>query len=147
MGRLASDVMVQDAVVPRSKLPQVLRQVYDIAGHYGLRMCNMFHAGDGNLHPTILFDRRDERQVKAVEQASQEMMRVCVEAGGSITGEHGVGLDKREYMELIFSDDEMALMCDVRRVFNPRGLLNPAKVLPIRMCREWVGPATRRVDA
>ena len=147
MGRLAPDVMVQDAVVPRSKLPAVLRQVYDIAGRYGLRLCNMFHAGDGNLHPTILFDRRDSAQVSAVEQASREMMHVCVAAGGSITGEHGVGIDKREYMDLIFSDEELGLMCDVRRVFNPRGLANPAKVLPIRVCREWVGPATRRVDA
>lgn len=147
MGRLAPDVLVQDAVVPRSKLPEVLGRVYEIAGRYHLKMCNMFHAGDGNLHPTILFDRRNEAQVHAVEQASKEMMRACVEAGGSITGEHGVGLDKREYMELIFSDDEMLLMCDVRRVFNPRGLANPAKVLPVRVCREWVGPATVRVDA
>jgi glycolate oxidase subunit GlcD len=144
MGRLAPDVMVQDAVVPRSKLPAVLRQVYDIAAKYDLKMCNMFHAGDGNLHPTILFDRRKPAEVKAVEEASKQMMRVCVEAGGSITGEHGVGLDKREYMELIFSDAAMSLMCDVRRVFNPRGLANPAKVLPLRVCREWVGPATRR---
>lgn len=144
MGRLAPDVLVQDAVVPRSKLPGVLRQVYDIAARYELRLCNMFHAGDGNLHPTILFDRRNEHQVQAVEKASKEMMRACVDAGGTITGEHGVGLDKREYMELIFSDVEMSLMCDVRRVFNPRGLANPAKILPIRACREWVGPATRR---
>jgi glycolate oxidase subunit GlcD len=146
MGRLAPDVLVQDGVVPRSKLPMVLRKVYDIANQHRLLLCNMFHAGDGNLHPTILFDRRDEAQVRAVEQASKEMMRVCVEAGGSITGEHGVGMDKREYMDLIFNDDELSLMCDVRRVFNPRGLANPAKVLPVRICREWIGPATRRAD-
>ena len=144
MGRLAPDVLVQDAVVPRSRLPAVLRQVYDIAAKYDLRLCNMFHAGDGNLHPTILFDRRNEPQVHAVEKASKEMMRACVDAGGTITGEHGVGLDKREYMELIFGDAEMGLMCDVRGVFNPRGLANPAKVLPIRVCREWIGPATKR---
>ncbi|MGH7467469.1 MAG: FAD-linked oxidase C-terminal domain-containing protein, partial [Longimicrobiales bacterium] len=147
MGRLAPDVLVQDAVVPRSRLPAVLRQVYDIAHHYELKLCNMFHAGDGNLHPTILFDRRNEAQVHAVERASREMMRVCVDAGGTITGEHGVGLDKREYMDLIFSAEEMDVMCAVRRVFNPRGLANPAKVLPVRMCREWVGPATRRGHA
>ncbi len=147
MGRLAPDVMVQDAVVPRSKLPMVLRQVYDIAASHGLRLCNMFHAGDGNLHPTILFDRRDAAQVTAVEHASKEMMRACTEAGGSITGEHGVGIDKREYMDLIFSEQELSAMCDVRGVFNPRGLANPAKVLPIRVCREWVGPATRRGNA
>jgi glycolate oxidase subunit GlcD len=147
MGRLAPDVLVQDAVVPRSRLPDVLRKVYDIAGHYDLKLCNMFHAGDGNLHPTILFDRRNEKQVHAVERASREMMQACVDAGGTITGEHGVGLDKREYMDLIFGAEEMALMCAVRRVFNPRGLANPAKVLPVRVCREWTGPATRRADA
>src|SRR5690606_15410477 len=110
MGRLAPDVLVQDAVVPRSRLPDVLRQVYDIAERYGIGLCNMFHAGDGNLHPTIIFDRRDEAQVRAVEAASKEMMRACVEAGGTITGEHGVGLDKRAYMELVFSESELDAM-------------------------------------
>ena len=143
MGRLAPDILVQDAVVPRSKLPGVLKQIYSIAARYRLRMCNMFHAGDGNLHPTIVFDRRDAEQVTRVEAASKEMMQACVAAGGSITGEHGVGLDKREYMELIFSDADMDVMCSLRRVFNPRGLANPAKVLPIRTCREWAGPATQ----
>ena len=147
MGRLAPDILVQDAVVPRSKLPAVLAQIYEIAQRYGLRLCNMFHAGDGNLHPTIIFDRRDPAQVTAVEHASREMMRACVDAGGTITGEHGVGLDKREYMGLIFSEAAMQVMCDVRRAFNPDGLANPAKVLPIRVCREWAGPATRHADA
>jgi glycolate oxidase subunit GlcD len=147
MGRLAPDILVQDAVVPRSKLPGVLAQIYEISNRYGLRVCNMFHAGDGNLHPTIVFDRRDAEQVTAVEHASREMMQACVDAGGSITGEHGVGLDKREYMPLIFGEQEMQVMCDVRRAFNPDGQANPAKVLPIRVCREWAGPATRRIDA
>jgi FAD/FMN-containing dehydrogenase len=142
MGRLAPDILVQDAVVPRSKLPAVLDRIYQIAAHYRLRMCNMFHAGDGNLHPTIVFDRRDADELSRVEAASREMMRACVDAGGTITGEHGVGLDKREYMDLVFSEADMAVMCSLRRVFNPRGLANPAKVLPIRMCREWAGPAT-----
>jgi glycolate oxidase subunit GlcD len=144
MGRIAPDVLVQDAVVPRSRLPETLRAIYDIAGRHRLRMCNMFHAGDGNLHPTIVFDRRDPDAVRRVEAASAEMMKVCVDAGGTITGEHGVGLDKREYMGLVFGDAEMAVFCDVRRAFDPRGLANPAKVLPVRTCREWVGPATRR---
>jgi glycolate oxidase subunit GlcD len=144
MGRIAPDVLVQDAVVPRSRLPGVLRTIYEIAGRHRLRMCNMFHAGDGNLHPTIVFDRRDPDAVHRVELASAEMMRACVDAGGTITGEHGVGLDKREYMSMIFSEAEMAVMCDLRRAFDPVGLANPAKVLPIRTCREWVGPATRR---
>ena len=146
MGRLAPDILVQDAVVPRSKLPAVLARIYEIAGRYGLRICNMFHAGDGNLHPTIVFDRRDAEQVTAVEHASREMMRACVDAGGTITGEHGVGLDKREYMGLIFSETTMQVMCDVRRAFDPGGLANPAKVLPVRVCREWAGPATRHAD-
>ena len=90
---------------------------------------------------------RDAEQVKAVERASREMMQACVDAGGSITGEHGVGLDKREYMGLIFGEREMQVMCDVRRAFNPDSLANPAKILPVRVCREWAGPATRRVDA
>jgi glycolate oxidase subunit GlcD len=146
MGRLAPDLLVQDAVVPRSRLPDTLRQVYAIAARHGLRMCNMFHAGDGNLHPTLVFDRRDADQVRRVEAASREMMAACVAAGGTITGEHGVGYDKREYMDMIFTDAEMSAMCDIRRAFDPRGLANPGKILPIRICREWVGPATRRVE-
>jgi glycolate oxidase subunit GlcD len=144
MGRLAPDVLVQDAVVPRSRLPDTLREIYEIAGRHDLLMCNMFHAGDGNLHPTLLFDRRDADLVSRVEQASREMMETCVRAGGTITGEHGVGLDKREYMDMIFTDDEMSLMCDLRRAWDPLGLANPAKILPTRICREWVGPATRK---
>lgn len=146
MGRLAPDLLVQDAVVPRSRLPAVLARVYEICAEQQLRLCNTFHAGDGNLHPVIMFDRRDPDQVARVEVASRAIMNVCVEAGGSITGEHGVGLDKREYMPMIFGEAEMDLMCSVRRVFNPRGLANPAKVLPVRYCREWAGPATRRVE-
>ena len=143
MGRLAPDLLVQDAVVPRTKLPQVLARIYEIARRYDLTVANVFHAGDGNLHPNILFDRRDADLVRRVEVASQEMMRTCTDAGGSITGEHGVGFDKREYMDLVFGDAEMEAMCAVRRVFDPIGLSNPAKVLPLRVCREWVGPATR----
>jgi glycolate oxidase subunit GlcD len=145
MGRLAPDVLVQDAVVPRSRLPETLRRIYDIAGRYGLRMCNMFHAGDGNLHPTIVFDRRDADLVGRVERASAEMMQVCVDVGGTITGEHGVGADKRNYMPMVLSDAEMETMAAVRSAFDPAGLANPAKVLPVRFCREWVGPATRRM--
>jgi glycolate oxidase subunit GlcD len=147
MGRLAPDLLVQDAVVPRSRLPDVLASVYAIGRAHGLRLCNVFHAGDGNLHPVIPFDRRDEDSLRRVRLASREIVQACVDAGGTITGEHGVGLDKQEQMPLIFSDTEMRLMCDVRRVFNPRGLANPAKVLPVRTCREWIGPATRRAVA
>jgi glycolate oxidase subunit GlcD len=145
MGRLAPDLLVQDAVVPRSRLPEVLAETYRIAAKHDIRLSNVFHAGDGNLHPTILFDRRDPAMVERVEAASKEIMRRCVEAGGTITGEHGVGLDKREYMGLVFGDAELEAMNAVRRVFDPRGLANPGKVLPVRVCREWVGPATHRV--
>ena len=146
MGRLAPDILVQDAVVPRSRLPDALGACYRIADSYGLTLCNTFHAGDGNLHPTIVFDRRDPALVEKVELASKEMMQACVAFGGSITGEHGVGLDKRAYMELIFDDAVLERMCAVRRAFDPRGHANPGKILPVRTCREWVGPATTVVD-
>jgi glycolate oxidase subunit GlcD len=147
LGRLAPELLVQDAVVPRTKLPAVLAEVMRIRDAYQLRIANVFHAGDGNLHPCILFDRRDADEVRRVEAASREIVAACVAAGGTITGEHGIGYDKREYMELIFGDAEMGAMCDVRRVFNPRGLANPSKVLPLRVCREWIGPGTRVEDA
>jgi glycolate oxidase subunit GlcD len=146
MGRLGPDLLIQDAVVPRSRLPDVLATVYAIAARYDLQLCNMFHAGDGNLHPTIVFDRRDPGLLDRVERASKEMMTACVAAGGTITGEHGVGLDKREYMELIATDAALSMMCAIRGVFDPDGRANPGKVLPTRVCREWVGPATRRMD-
>ncbi|MCI0435862.1 MAG: FAD-binding protein [Gemmatimonadetes bacterium] len=146
MGRLAPDLFVQDAVVPRSKLPDVLERVYEIAERNRFRVCNTFHAGDGNLHPCIPFDRRDEDEVRRVDEGSREIMEACVAAGGTITGEHGIGLDKRRYMPLVFGDLEMDVMCAIRRVFNPRGMANPTKILPVHTCREWIGPGTRRVD-
>ncbi len=146
MGRLAPELLVQDAVVPRTRLPEVLRRIGQIARRYELTVTNVFHAGDGNLHPNILFDRRDAGQLERVQAASREIMRICVDAGGTITGEHGVGLDKRDYMDLIFGEAELAAMCDIRRVFDPAGLANPSKVLPLRVCREWIGPGTRVAD-
>jgi FAD/FMN-containing dehydrogenase len=142
MGRLAPDVLVQDACVPRSKLPQALRACYDIAARYDLMICNTFHAGDGNLHPTILFDRRDQDQVQRVEHASMEMMKACVDLGGTMTGEHGVGYDKKDKLSLVCGPEETALMCHVRDVFDPTGIANPLKILPVRACREWTGAAT-----
>ena len=130
MGRIAPDLLVQDATVPRSQLPAVVHRIIEIGHEHGLRLANTFHAGDGNLHPKILFDRRDPEQVARVERASQEIMRVCVAAGGTITGEHGVGLDKRDYMTLVCSRVELELMAGVKAVFDPRGLCNPGKVLP-----------------
>jgi glycolate oxidase subunit GlcD len=147
MGRLAPDVLVQDAVVPRSQLPAVMRTIYEVADRYRLRLCNTFHAGDGNVHPTIVFDRRDPDLVHRVEQASAEIMRACVAAGGTITGEHGVGTDKRAYMDMVFSDAEMQVFAEIRHCFDPAGLANPDKILPVRFCREWAGPLTARPAA
>ncbi len=130
MGRIAPDLLVQDATVPRTRLPEVLHCIMEIGERYGLHVGNVFHAGDGNLHPKLLFDRRDVETVKKVEAASKEIMAVCVEAGGTITGEHGVGVDKRRYMSLVYGPEELAAMAAVRAVWNPDGLLNPGKVLP-----------------
>ncbi|MEW6730989.1 MAG: FAD-linked oxidase C-terminal domain-containing protein [Acidobacteriota bacterium] len=137
MGRISSDLMVQDAVIPRSKLPTVLSEVYRIAQHYRLRISNVFHAGDGNLHPNISYDGRNPDEVARVKAACQEIMKLCVEVGGSITGEHGVGADKIDYMGLIFSEDDLAVMTDVRACFNPRGLANPKKLIPALRCRAY----------
>src|SRR5256714_8550007 len=147
MGRVARDLMLQDAVVPRSRLPEVLADIYRIGAHYSLRLANVFHAGDGNLHPLICFDLRDKDEVRRVEAASKEIVRTCVEAGGSITGEHGVGLDKRAYLPLIFSDDDLATMLRVRAAFDPSGLCNPGKIIPApRGCGEARAIATQSVS-
>ena len=136
MGRIKADLMVQDAVIPRSRLPEVLDEIYSIADRYNLTVANVFHAGDGNLHPNISFDGRDADQVRRVENASKEIMQLCVSVGGSITGEHGVGMDKIESMRLIFSENDLEMMLAVRDVFNPSGLCNPGKVIPsTKTCR------------
>jgi glycolate oxidase subunit GlcD len=137
IGRVTPDTMIQDAVVPRSRLPEVLSAAYEIAGRHQLRMANVFHAGDGNLHPLICFDSRFPEEVKRVREAGSELMQVCVSAGGTITGEHGVGLDKRELLPLVFSDADMNCMLRVRSAFDPLGLCNPGKVIPmLRGCGE-----------
>jgi glycolate oxidase subunit GlcD len=137
MGRISPDSMIQDAVVPRSRLPEVLGAAYDIAARYQLRIANVFHAGDGNLHPLICFDSRFPEEVLRVREAGHELMEVCVRAGGTITGEHGVGLDKRELLPLVFSDADMNAMLSVRAAFDPLGLCNPGKIIPmLRGCGE-----------
>jgi D-lactate dehydrogenase (cytochrome) len=138
IGRISPDSMIQDAVVPRSRLPQVLGAAYDIAARYQLRIANVFHAGDGNLHPLICFDSRFVDQVQRVKDAGRELMEVCVAAGGTITGEHGVGLDKRDLLPLVFSDADMNAMLSVRAAFDPLGLCNPGKIVPmLRGCGEF----------
>jgi len=130
MGRMAPDLMVQDATVPRSVLPSILRAIDEIAERYQLRIANVFHAGDGNLHPNILYDRRDPELTHRVEEASREIMRICVEAGGTITGEHGVGLDKRDYLRMVAGPAEIEAMRAVRDAWDPERRWNPGKVLP-----------------
>ncbi|HJU91898.1 MAG TPA: FAD-binding protein [Pyrinomonadaceae bacterium] len=137
IGRITPDSMIQDAVVPRSRLPEVLGAAYDIASRYQLRIANVFHAGDGNLHPLICFDSRFPDEVARVQEAGRELMEVCVRAGGTITGEHGVGLDKRELLPLVFSEADMNAMLSVRAAFDPLGLCNPGKIVPLlRGCGE-----------
>jgi glycolate oxidase subunit GlcD len=146
MGRIAPDLAVQDAVVPRSTLPDILDRIGEIRDRYGLEISNVFHAGDGNLHPNISFDRRDPELARRVREASREIMAACVEAGGSITGEHGVGSDKRAYMPLIFDPETLGAMQAVRRVFDPDERANPGKVLPTRACREWRALRPERLE-
>ena len=139
MGRLSRDLVVQDAVVPRSALPDVLETIGEIGARYGLTVSNVFHAGDGNLHPNISFDGRVPGLKARVDAASGEIMTACIAAGGTITGEHGVGLDKLRYMPLIFDGDSLAAMRAVRRVWDPEERVNPGKVVPVHACREWSG--------
>lgn len=127
---LARNVVIQDAVVPRTALPELLPRIQEVASEHGLRVVNFFHAGDGNLHPNIPFDGADPDEVERVHAATEEIMRMCVDAGGTITGEHGVGLDKKKHMRLIFSDAELELQRALEGALDPVGLANPGKMLP-----------------
>jgi len=144
MGRLAPSLAVQDAVIPRTRLTEVLTKINAIADAHGVKVCNVFHAGDGNLHPNISYDAGNADQAQRVHEAMAAMMQVCVSAGGSITGEHGVGLDKLRYMPLLFDEQTLAAMCDLRSAFDPERRANPGKVVPVHSCREWSAiPALR----
>ncbi len=143
MGRLSANYYVQDGVIPRSRLPQVLRDVEAAGLRHGLRIANVFHAGDGNLHPLILFDDRVPGELDGAVRAGAEILEACVRYGGSITGEHGVGLEKRDCMSLQFTPEDLALMRRVRVTFDPSGSCNPGKIFPTsRRC----GESARRVD-
>ncbi|GAC1675530.1 MAG: FAD-linked oxidase C-terminal domain-containing protein [Candidatus Acidiferrum sp.] len=131
LGRLAPSNYVLDGVIPRSKLPQTLRRISEIAKAYGFQIGNIFHAGDGNLHPIVLYDPRDPAHLEHAIAASNEIIRYCVEVGGALTGEHGIGMEKSELMPLIFSDDDFALMRRVHDAFNPDSSLNPGKIFPL----------------
>jgi glycolate oxidase len=141
MGRISPDYYVQDGVVPRTKLPSVLRRIDELSQTHGLRVGNVFHAGDGNLHPLVLYDGRVEGEAVRAEALSKQILEICVDAGGSITGEHGVGNDKACAMPLMFSEDDLAAMQRLRRAFDPLGLANPGKLFPTpRLCGEVPGP-------
>jgi glycolate oxidase len=130
LGRIAPCNYVLDGVIPRSKLPQTLRRIYQIGKERDLQIGNIFHAGDGNLHPLVLYDPRTPGKLESALAAANEIIRYCVEVGGSLTGEHGVGMEKAELMSLIFSDADFALMRRVHDAFNPHASLNPAKIFP-----------------
>lgn len=137
LGRLSPTYYVQDGVIPRTRLPETLRCIEDLARKYSLRIGNIFHANDGNLHPLILFDGRDPEQFERVVAAGGEIMKHCVAVGGALTGEHGVGMEKNELMPLMFTPEDLALMQRIRAAFNPAGRLNPGKVFPLgKACGE-----------
>lgn len=131
LGRLAPSNYVLDGVIPRSQLPQTLRRIAEVGKAYGFQIGNIFHAGDGNLHPIVLYDPRDPTHLERAIAASNEIIRYCVEIGGALTGEHGIGMEKSELMPLIFSDDDFALMRRVHDAFNPDSSLNPGKIFPL----------------
>jgi len=130
IGRIAPNYYIQDATVPRTRLPEALRRVDAICAEHDLLVGNVFHAGDGNLHPLLIFDRRERRQVEAVVAAGTEILSACIELGGTISGEHGIGFEKREALPRVFSTEDLATMGRVREVFDPARLFNPDKIFP-----------------
>jgi glycolate oxidase len=144
LGRIAPGNYVLDGVIPRSKIPQTLRRIQEIGERYNFKIGNIFHAGDGNLHPIVLFDPRDAGQYQRAIEASAEIIRYCVEIGGALTGEHGVGMEKSELMPLLFSDDDFALMRRIHDAFNPQSALNPGKIFPLN---KGCGEITPRAQA
>src|SRR5437868_4662181 len=130
VGRLAPSYCTQDGVVPRTRLPHILREIQKIGAKYQLRIANVFHAGDGNIHPILLFDERDPEQVKRVLKASNEILDECIRCGGSVTGEHGIGVEKIDFMPKLFTPEDLHMMLRLRSAFNPDNRCSPAKMLP-----------------
>lgn len=130
IGRLAPSYCTQDGVVPRTRLPEILNFIAEVGKRYDTQIVNVFHAGDGNLHPILMFDERDREQVQKVMAASDEILEKCIELGGSVTGEHGIGVEKISFMSRLFTESDLKVMEDVRRVFNPDGQCSPGKLLP-----------------
>ena len=129
-GRLAPNYITQDGVVPRTQLPKVLRRIGEISEKYNIPIANVFHAGDGNIHPIVLFDEREPDQCERVHAVNMEILSACAEVGGTITGEHGIGVEKIDYMPLVFSPEDLAVMATIKAIFNPSGLCNPGKIFP-----------------
>jgi glycolate oxidase len=141
MGRISPNYFVQDGVVPRTTLPAVLTRIEELAEAYGLVVANVFHAGDGNLHPLVCYDGAVDGEAARAEELAGKILDACLDAGGSITGEHGVGVDKRKHMAKMFSEDDLATFQRLRCAFDPAGLANPGKVMPTpRLCGEVPGP-------
>lgn len=137
VGRISPSFYVQDGVIPRTRVPETLREIEKISKKHGLTIGNIFHAGDGNLHPLILFDPRKADEHDRTIAAARDILAFCVSVGGSLTGEHGVGMEKNELMPLLFSDDDLEVMRRLRDCFNPKSILNPQKIFPAsKMCRE-----------
>ncbi len=144
MGRISPDYYVQDGVVPRTRLPETLRRIRELSDTHGLEVGNVFHAGDGNLHPLVLYDGAVEGEAERAEVLASAILQACVDAGGSLTGEHGIGLDKACHMPLMYSPDDLATMLRLRTAFDPDGLCNPGKAFPTpRLCGEVPGPYRR----
>ncbi len=140
VGRISPDYIVQDGVIPRTALPEVLRAIAELSSSSGVRVANVFHAGDGNLHPLVLFDDAKEGAGEAAEKVSGAILDLCIEHGGSITGEHGVGVDKAKYMPRMYNDDDLDTMQLVRCAFDPDAISNPGKIFPTpRLCGEVPG--------
>ena len=129
-GTIAPNYYLVDGVVPRTRLTQVLKKVGEIGERYGITIANVFHAGDGNLHPCMLFDEREPGVLERAMKAASEMMEYCVEVGGTLSGEHGIGLEKKEYMPLVFNEIDLSQMKKARDAFAPNNLLNPGKIFP-----------------
>ena len=136
MGRIAPDLYVADVVVPRTKLRETVLAATEICRARSLKLSNVFHAGDGNLHPNISYDRRDADEVARVLDAGTEIMKVCVDAGGSLSGEHGIGLEKRDEMHRVFTDEDLDAMLRMRAAWDPEERMNPGKAIPVRGCME-----------
>ena len=130
IGRISPTFCTQDGVVPRTKLPHILRFIARTAEHYGLLIANVFHAGDGNIHPILCFDERDADQTRRVLEASRVILAECINVGGSVTGEHGIGVEKVEFMPRLFSPTDLAAMVAIRQAFNPDNLCAPDKMIP-----------------